>query len=525
MKKYIVFLSFIFTLISWGQDTIEDAWVYFKDKPEADTFLAQPLTMLSQRALDRRQRLQISLDNKDVPVDSTYLNEVYNANGITYKAKSKWLNAVHVQGIEADIRALIDFNFVDHIEFANKNIGVILPPQATEFTPSPIVSNRASFDYGAAAGQIDMLQGALLHQNNYTGQNVLVAIIDAGFQQVNTSAFFQHLYTDQKLIDVYNFVGNDQNVYQYHYHGTEVLSTIAGNSNGIYVGTAPDASVALYVSEDVSQESPLEESYWAEAAERADSIGVDVINTSLGYNVFDRADYNYSLEDLDGQTAFISRAAEIAVSRGINVVVSAGNSGQDASWPKISFPADAAGVITVGAVDNNRVRASFSSTGPTADNRIKPDVMAQGVSAAVYYNDQVLQNSGTSFSSPIIAGMVACMVQALPQKRPAEIKQDLISIADRFQNPDNYYGYGIPDFSKSALNINYQKNKTWIYPNPAKNYVFIKQESGQSIQIFSIDGKLIMDLPNFQSPVNISSLPTGIYYIKTDQFKQPLIIQ
>ncbi len=513
MKTNFLILLFILCAQSNFAQNIEDAWIFFTDKPQSGTYIANPLSMLSQRALDRRTRMNIDVDIKDVPVDSSYLSQIANTTGITYLAKSKWLNAIHVQGTETDITNLVNLSFVDYIEFANKNIGIVGTPTPKFARKVSKTGHKTNYSYGEGYNQIHMLNGEIMHQQNFTGAGVLVAIIDAGFQNTNTSNYFNHLFQDNKIIDFYNFPDRNGNVYQRSMHGSGVLSTIAAKTNGTLVGTAPEVSVALYISEDINQEMPIEETYWAEAAERADSIGVDVINTSLGYRTFDRSDYDYTLDDLDGQTSFISRAAEIAVSRGINVVVSAGNSGDQIAWPKIGMPGDAEHVITVGAVDANRDRASFSSIGPTADGRIKPDVMAQGEGTAAYWYGSIQHVNGTSFSAPIIAGMVACMVQAFPYKTPEQIKQDLLQISDRFNNPDNYYGYGIPNFSlynttgfEEDLFINMK-----IYPNPASQ--IIHTDINAAYQIYSLDGKMLLNGQSKQKQIDISSLKKGIYYL------------
>jgi len=523
--KHFFWIMLLLPLLTFSQ--AEDAWVFFTDKPQANTYLSNPLTMLSQRALDRRNRLNISLDNNDVPVDNNYISQITNANGINVLAKSKWLNAVHVQGSQTNIQNLLSLSFVDKIEFANKNIGIIQRPQVYEPVVEPIVNRRTVFDYGFGDNQINMLHGEVMHQHNYTGDGVLLAVIDAGFTEVDTAPIFQHLHQNNKILDVYNFVSGNQDIYQFSYHGTGVLSTIAAKTNGELVGTAPDVSVILYVSEDVSQEMPIEESYWAEAAERADSLGVDVINTSLGYRTFDRPEYNYTMADLNGQTAFISRAADIAVSRGINVVVSAGNSGQE-TWNKIGMPGDAVNVITVGAVDDTGIKTGFSSIGPTADGRIKPEVMAQGSGVAAYYGNGFISFvNGTSFSSPIIAGMVACMVQAFPNKTPAQIKQDLISISDRFNNPNNEYGYGIPDFSQYNLaNLTDENINTFIvYPNPTHDIIYVKNYTQPNYQIYTIEGKIVKQGSIKHNQINISNLTNGVYYINIENITKKLIIE
>lgn len=518
MKKILLLIIFLFNFSSYSQ-TIEDAWIYLNDKPQQTDYMSHPLRMLSQRALDRRARYNIALDEKDVPIDDNYFLQINLATGITVKAKSKWLNAIHVQGYETDIRNLLNLSFVKKIEFANKSIGIISRP-ATENIENDLfrnINSTITYNYGEGNNQINMLHGEEVHLRGFTGNNVLIAIIDAGFQQVDTDPLFEHLRVNHKIVDVYNFVGNDSNVYQYHMHGSGVLSTIGAKTDGVLVGTAPDALFALYVSEDVSQEMPIEESFWAQAAERADSIGVDVINTSLGYMTFDRADYNYTMDNLDGKTAFISRAAEIAVSRGMNVVVSAGNSGAT-SWPKIGFPADAKSVITVGAVDENKLIAYFSSRGNTVDGRIKPDVMAQGKNSAVFWNGSIRNLNGTSFSSPITAGMVACLVQAAPYVDPYQLKQSILETADNYINPNPDYGYGIPDYSKNKyLNINNLKqNIRLIFPNPTTDFISINDLIRLTdYKLFDLSGKLILT-GNTAGKISLKQLHSGMYLLQIE---------
>jgi len=523
MQKFLFFVLFTITFPIFSQT--EDAWIFFTDKPQATSFLNNPLSMLSQRALDRRSRHNIPLDITDVPIDNNYLNQIKSATGIIYMAKSKWMNAVHVQGAQSNIENLLNLSFVDHIEFANKNLGTITQPFIVKTPLANAPNKRNNYDYGFGYNQIHQLNGEIMHQQGLTGQSVLLAVIDAGFSEVNTAGIFQPLFQNNKIIDVYNFVSHDNNIYQFSMHGSGVLSTIAAQSNGELVGTAPDVKVALYVSEDVSQEMPIEESYWAEAAERADSLGVDIINTSLGYQTYDRSDYSYTMADLDGHTSFISRAANIAATRGIVVVVSAGNSG-GTSWFKIGMPGDAQNVITVGAVDNNGVKTDFSSIGPTADGRIKPDVMALGSNVSAYWFGSIQGVNGTSFSAPITAGMIACMIQAYPDKKPDEIKQDLISISDRFFNPDNQYGYGIPNFSLydvSRIDKLAGNDNLLIYPIPASGYIKINKDI--IYQIFTPEGKYISGGQSAQKNIDISYLSAGIYYLSTSDKIYKIIVK
>ncbi|MFK5959352.1 MAG: S8 family serine peptidase [Lutibacter sp.] len=447
MKKKLLIFLLIFSLTkSFAQ--VEDAWVYFNDKPSETTFTNSPLTMLTQRALDRRTRYNIALDIKDIPVEANYVLQVKNSAGITIKARSKWLNALHIQGIKADIDNLLNLNFVNSVYYANKslNTGGKSLKNKKVIQTNKTLDIVTDYNYGNGANQIEMLSGEVLHQNNFTGQGMQIAIIDAGFPNVDNYSAFQRIRDNNQILGGYDFVNRNDNFYTGFYHGMAVLSTIGGYLDNEFIGTAPDAEFYLFISEDTDNETPLEESLWVEAAERADSLGVDVINTSLGYTTFDNSNYNYGYADMDGQTTFISRGAEIAFSRGMIIVNSAGNEGNSA-WHYISAPADAASVLSIGAVDASGIIASFSSYGPTSDGRIKPDVCAQGANVYIINSSgNVATSNGTSFSSPVLAGVVTCLWQAFPNKSNAEIVQLIKESSHLYASPTAQEGYGIPNF-------------------------------------------------------------------------------
>lgn len=523
----------------------EDAWLFLNDKPNSATFLENPLSIISQRALDRRNHLQIRLDETDVPIDVNYYNQLKNNASITVLGKSKWLNAVHIQGTETDIKNLkTTFTFIDKIEFANKNLN-----RNNKRTSKKIIANhynkfnnsQINFTYGSTENQIKMLKGDYLHLEGLTGKNQIIAVIDAGFPNVNKLKAFQRLRDQNKILGGYDFVERSTDFYKGHNHGTNVLSTIAGYIENEFVGSAPDASFYLFRTESASVEVPLEETLWVEAAEKADSLGVNVINTSLGYSTFDNPNYSYSYEDMDGKTTFISRGAEIAANKGILVVNSAGNEG-DLSWKYIVAPADAPSVITVGAVNSTGTITSFSSFGPSADGRIKPEILAQGLNAAVinHADGSIVSANGTSFSSPIMAGLIACLndndrfllKSSVLKKRGSSnfndyLKQAVYESADRFLNPTEQYGYGIPNFetalknyiaSTAAVNENFLESIK-MYPNPTSNSFYIDGFEGDTkdykIQLFDILGKKVYQQKQLQTKdINISFLENGIYILK-----------
>ena len=522
--KRLFLLLFLFSLNNLRAQA-EDAWVYFKDKPSQSSFIAAPLTMLSQRALERRTRYNITLDLNDVPAEASYISQIKNTTGITVKAKSKWLNALHIQGTQTDINNVLNFNFVSKVEYANKSLNPSgkNEKQQKRMQKSNKLNSNTDFNYGNAANQIQMLKGNILHENNFTGSGMQIAIIDAGFPNVDNFAAFKRIRDNNQILGGYDFVNRNENFYTGYYHGMSVLSTIAGYVDNQFIGTAPDAKFYLFITEDAVNETPLEESLWVEAAEKADSLGVDVINTSLGYTTFDNSDYNYSYADMDGKTTFISRGAEIAFSRGMIVVNSAGNEG-NVSWRYISAPADAASVLSIGAVSATGVIASFSSYGPTSDNRVKPDVCAQG--AGVYIINSlgnIATSNGTSFSSPVLSGVVACLWQAFPDKNNAEIIQLVKESANLYANPTAQEGYGIPNFETVFNLLHIEETEEILevvaYPNPSENelkFKFPDQVSEMELLVFNVLGKQISSekITITNPTTDISNLAQGLYFMQ-----------
>ena len=526
MKKFILFLLLISPLFGFAQ---QDAWVYFTDKPDSATYLANPLTMLTQKSLDRRTAQNIALDVKDVPIYPSYITQITNANGITVMAKSKWLNALHIRGSVIDIQQLTTFSFVNTIQFADKTLNSNASGKSAATVNFQAVNKtldtQINFAYGNSNNQIEMLGGDLLHEQDFTGTGKTIAVLDAGFPGVDTATPFQRLFTNNLILGGYNYVDQSTNVYTGGTHGTLVLSTMGGYVENALVGTAPDASYYLFITEDVASENPVEESYWVEAAEEADRLGVDIITTSLGYFAYDNPNYSYIYGDMNGVTSFASRGADVAFSRGIICVTSAGNSGATAD-PYISVPADAVHTLAIGAVNAAGLYANFSSIGPSFDGRVKPDVVAQGVQAIVSDpSGNIGTANGTSFSGPITAGMVACLWQALPTKTNAEIIQIIKESASIYNNPTPQLGYGIPNYNtalSTTLGVfNVEKGNVMLYPNPVKEVLNINIENfsaNTSIAIYSALGQKVVETKAISATTSlpISQLPSGIYFCKID---------
>ena len=373
-----------------------------------------------------------------------------------------------------------------------------------------------------------MLKGDLLHQQNYTGSGKIIAVLDSGFLGVDTAQPFQRLRDNNQILGGYDYVNESPNFFALDDHGTLVLSTMGGFTDGQLIGTAPDAQYYLYITEDVASENPVEESNWVEAAEESDRVGADIITSSLGYFGYDKPEYSHTYSDMTGNSAFASKGANIAFSKGILVVASAGNEG-GTSEEHIGVPAEALNVLAVGGVDSNRNYASFSSQGPSADGRVKPDVMAQGKASVLSdVSGAITTANGTSFSCPILAGMAACLWQAFSTKTNQEIKQLVIQSADNYSpiiEDRIKYGYGIPDFSLALANglsvLDFSKNDFVVFPNPTSDSISVALAQGfdtGTVVFYTVLGQKVLEKKvSTQSPViSIKSLEKGTYLYKIE---------
>ena len=518
--KVSLFFFCCFSCVVFAQ---QDAWVYFTSKENVEGSIRNPNTILSQQAIDRKIAQKIRIDARDVPVSETSISLLKAVGGITVMAKSKWMNAVHVRGEISDIKKLLDFDFVASITFADKEIPDLA--RSTIRNDKFVVERSLEdFNYGSALNQVRMINVDKLHMENYTGNGIVIAVIDAGFPNVNTLSSFSRMRNNNRLLGGYDFVNRTSAFDDYtgDSHGTKVLSVMAGYIENEYVGTAPDASYYLFRTENSAFENPVEESYWVEAAERADSLGVHIINSSLGYSDFDNPKYNYVPSDMDGKTTFITRGANIAAQKGILVVNSAGNSGNE-PWSIVTAPADALGVLTVGAVNSAGFYASFSSRGSALNPSQKPDVVAQGLGAVVINELDIRGNAnGTSFSAPILAGAVASLWEALPTANAEDIKQFIRLSATQYTTPDYLLGYGIPNFQlalsigRSMINVDLEKSK--VYPNPVSSRLHFQLpdsiEDG-TLCVYDVLGKKILEQAYSDAfpQLDVSHLAKGIYVV------------
>ena len=539
IKKMTIISLLLMSFMAQAQDVYKYA-IHFTDKENTPYSFDNPEEFLSQRSIERRERHSVTYTSEDLPIDPVYISSVLEA---TDDAKLiipvKWLNAIIISLSDTNnIDVIKELDFVEKTEFVfNYHLK---SKMIDKFPDYEIPKLSASFKnqtedydsafYGGGWVQIHQLMGEKLHQQNYQGQDIVIAVLDAGFVSADTLDIFDRLWENDQILGTANMVDPGNNVFNSHTHGTSVLSTMGGYWPGYLVGTAPEAKYYLIRTEDGSTENIIEEYNWAAGAAFADSVGADVLNTSLGYIDFDDSLYNHSYEDLDGNSTIITRASNIAFSKGMLPVNSAGNSG-NGSWRYITAPADATDIITVGAVDADGVIASFSSHGFPWSEEVKPNVVARGKKAyiASAYSNEVYQGSGTSFSSPIMAGMVASLWSANHDLSPFQIKLAIKNSCDRLFEPDTLYGYGMPNFeiALSILGVQEQEKDHMIkvFPNPCTTQFELSFQNANTnsvdLMLYNTQGQIIwrktMNAMEQKKNINIEDLPCGLYILNVQE--------
>lgn len=510
MSRRLIFLL-LFAAPAWAQTN--RYMVFFADKAGTPHAVDQPATFLSARAVQRRTEAGIAVKTEDLPVTPGYVTQV-RGTGAKAFFTTRWMNGVLVEADPTQLAAILTLPFVSSTEFVAPNhklIGGRKKGEATTLTtPAP------------TQAQLNMLGIDSMHADGFRGEGTYIAVLDSGFPGVDTASPFETLRDEGRILLTQDFITNSADVYQFDSHGTNVLSIMAAAGSG-FTGGAPAATYLLFVTEDASTEYRVEEYNWLFAAERADSAGADIIQSSLGYVDFDDPAMDYTLDDLDGLTAVVTRAANLALARGIIVVVSAGNLG-GTPWKYISPPADGAGVLAVGAINAQGEKTTFSSIGPPAPATIKPDVVALGEGVTIVEPDGSLSTvSGTSAAAPLVTSLTAGLLQAYPSLNPATLVQHIRNTASQASHPDRETGYGIPAYLAVR---NYLEGATGpsVYPNPVEQTLWITfgpHEEPTEFAILDIQGKVVhsaslteITWANRTTPVDVSGMAAGLYIIR-----------
>jgi hypothetical protein len=526
IKLVLIFLLVSIAGASHAQ--VNRYMIFFTDKQGTGHTVDHPETFLNERSVQRRVAQNIDIIAEDLPVTAAYIQGV-EATGANVLYKTKWMNGALIECTAAQLASV---NALFYVKSAETEY--VAPGSSSGRQRKSVKFSSSSVKADRTLEQLAMLGIDEMHEDGFDGEGVIVAVMDGGFTGVNTQIAFQEIYNDRLNQDVsWNFVTNTSNVYQSSSHGTQVLSVLGVKATvgaDEFSAGAYKATFQLYVTENVPTEYRIEEYNWLFAAERADSAGVDVINTSLGYNTFDDSDMDYEKEDMDGNTAAITRAAQIAASKGIFLVNSAGNSGND-SWGIITAPADARDVLTVGNVNLQGQRSINSSTGPTADGRTKPDVVALGTSVTVVNSSGVIaSNSGTSFSSPLTAGLVAGLRQRYPDLTREELVDAIRLSASQASIPDNLLGYGIPHYRAV---VNYleitrvepeQNHSLVVYPNPVQDTFTLAPRKPSIVQLSQVaiinaqgqvvtNNNVVYNWPDNSYSMNIGHFLPGVYFL------------
>lgn len=554
MKNSCIFLLLIVAASIKAEAQYSRQLIQFRDKKATEYSLSQPQAYLSARAIKRRTVQHISIDSTDLPVPKAYLDSLLTVPGVSILNKSKWLNQVLIKVTDENALTRISqfpfvFNTTPAAPVARPSTEIInrkfkdslydIPQRGRTFGTRQQAGAQDFLSYGNTFDQIHIHEGEYLHNLGFTGNGVVIAVLDAGFKTYDTNPAIDSLRLQNHLLGGYDFVQNLRQISQDHQHGFSCLSIIASNKPGVLVGSAPAASFWLLRTEDAASEYPAEEQNWAAAAEFADSVGADMISSSLGYTSFDDPTLSHTYADRDGNTAIITRAADMAARKGMIVMNSAGNNGGLASDEKyVACPADGDSVVAVGAIRADKTIAAFSSWGPSASGKVKPNIVSIGERTAVASaTGTAIFGNGTSFSNPNLAGLVACLWQAFPGFTNMEIIDAVQKSADRYNNPDNRFGYGIPNFriayeqllkERTERNVQTILGNNWlkVYPVPfdqelqiilkapisGKSSIKLMDALGQTIKVITID--MVQDQTYVNKFPVSKTLPKGVYFIQ-----------
>lgn len=476
--------------------------VFFKDKANSPYRLNEPEKFLSPRAIERRKKSGIPIDSTDLPVNPAYIKGVLESSpALSFVAKANWSNYIIVK--TSDPNSIQNASLLPYVreireiynsEKASKDLMALfmalLEPKNLSDLKGDNIQKLTALNYGQSETQVSMIGANYLHDKGGLGEDIVIAVLDGGFYRVDILPAFQSIRENGQILGTWDFVENNDSVYEDNSHGMMVLSIMAGVVDGKLIGTAPKAKYWLLRTEDANTETISEEYNWEAGAVFADSVGADIINSSLGYTKFDNDIGSHTYEDLTGDKAIATKAANMAFEKGILVINSAGNEGSS-TWRYIGVPADGKKVMAVGAVKADRTLAAFSSRGPTPDGRIKPDVCAMGEMTTHSNTDgSISKGNGTSFSAPVLSGAAAALWSLNRSATNKQIFEAIVRSADRYNNPDNDYGYGIPNMGTAHLILNNQyeeilnsKPDITVYPNPTNNRTFfvdyLARQAGQ----------------------------------------------
>lgn len=537
-RSWYLLFSFLFFAQHGFSQVPAKYWIEFTDKNENGFSIHEPEKFISHKSLERRKKGSLYVTSEDLPVSKKYTDSITRL-GLKLIHTSRWFNGglfyVTDESLLAGIKTLTFVKKIekrsDAVEAGKKTFIIKNVPEKNLYSTT---IDTVSY-YGMGYNQQKMIHSIDLHLKGFKGKGITIAVIDAGFTGYSTTWVFDSLIAENRILGYRDFVDPENANFNQNEHGTIVLGTLAANQAGFYIGGAPEASYWLLRSEETKTEYPSEEDNWVAAIEFADSVGAELANTSLGYFSFDNPVYNHQLSDLNGKKLRISIAAKMAAERGMLLTISAGNSGRE-KIPNIGAPADASDIITVGAVDKNGVITAFSSLG--IGPQIKPEVVAQGSQIATFNNGIWIAGSanGTSFSSPIVCGAAACLINAFPKTPIKKIREAIITTANRYDSPNLEYGYGIPNFEAAYYYLLNHKNEEGpgiAYPTIIDNYFIIKPSFSASgpfnVECFNVTGQELFSITSSGEELMLSTelsvLSHGVHFFKCSKGSETRIFK